>query len=118
MGGARAAAALAAAGRCPGSSSRRQPAAKISAAARAVMPVNTAKQKWPIMLMGSQQSAGDASTEAGIDLASTGLSAGWESACPVFVAFATAIGGWCAVWAWARWCMPTRPNAMATISNH
>ncbi len=85
------------------------------------MAVNTAKQKCPTMSIGSQQSACDATTEVEVevDLDSAELApAGSGSACPVCVGPAMAISAWCSVWAWTRWCMPTRPNAMATISNH
>jgi hypothetical protein len=51
MGGARAAPALTAASTCPDSGDQARIAAKISAAAREVMAVNTAKQRWPIMSM-------------------------------------------------------------------
>lgn len=51
MGGAHAALALTAASTCPDSVDCTRVAAEISAAAREVMAVNTAKQRWPTMSM-------------------------------------------------------------------
>ncbi len=104
MGGARAATALTVASRDLGLSARFPIVARVTATTRAVMAVNTAKQKCPAMSMGSQQPACDIT----VDVIATGvpsIGAGWE--CPVWP-----------VCRWTRWCMPIRPAAMTTISNH
>ncbi len=81
------------------------------------MAVNTAKHKCPTMFIGSQQST----CGTKVDVTATGVTrigagAGWT--CSVGVTLAMVIGIGCAVSSWTRWCMPTKPAAMATISNH
>ncbi len=81
------------------------------------MVVNTAMQKWPILCTGSQQSTRDATTGVEAEIISTeSTPAGSGSECPMCVALVMDIG--CAVGEWTRWCMPTRPAAMATVSSH
>jgi len=98
MGGPRAPSALMAASRRPGSRGRCQAAANISAAARVMTAINTAKQECPTKSIGAKRSVCGATTEVEGGL----IPAGSGSACWMGVALAMVIGIICAVGASTR----------------